>query len=124
MEQKLGYNGNYGLELIMDLKGCDLSDLSKEKLRTYFVQLADRIKMVRYGEPIYWEEHSDIPHLRGISAIQFIQTSNFVCHPLPLLNAVYLNVFSCKAFDVEDALRFSMKFWEAKSEHHPVVTPV
>ena len=124
MEQKLGYNGNYGLELIMDLKGCDLSDLSKEKLRTFFVELADRIDMVRYGEPIYWEDHSDIPHLRGISAIQFIQTSNFVCHPLPLLNAVYLNVFSCKTFDVDDALKFCMDYWGAKSENHTVVARV
>jgi len=123
-EQQLGYKGNYGLELIIDLKGCDLSDLSREKLTTFFVQLADRIKMIRHGDPIFWEDHSDIPHLRGISAIQFIQTSNFVCHPLPMLNAVYLNVFSCKEFDTDDTLRFCMEYWGAKSENHAVLTRV
>lgn len=116
-----GYKGGYGLELIIDLKGCDLSDLSKEKLGRFFVELCDRIKMVRYGEPIFWEDHSDIPHLRGTSGVQFIQTSNIVCHPLPILNAVYINVFSCKEFDTEDALKFCVDFWGAKTETHTVV---
>jgi S-adenosylmethionine decarboxylase len=99
MKQKLGYKGNYGLELIVDMRGCDLSDLSKKKLRDFFIKLARRIKMIRHGEPMYWEDKSNKPHLYGISAIQFIRTSNFVCHSLPLLNAVYLNIFSCKNFD-------------------------
>jgi len=119
--QNYGYKGGYGLELIIDLKECDLSDLSKEKLSDFFVKLCDRIKMVRYGEPLFWEDHSEIPHLRGVSAIQFIQTSNIVCHPLPMLNAVYLNIFSCKEFDTEDALKFCVEFWKAGSETHTVV---
>lgn len=118
---EFGYKGGYGLELIADLHGCDLSDLSKEKLGKFFVELCDRIKMVRHGEPIFWEDHSDIPHLRGTSGIQFIETSNIVCHPLPMLKAVYLNVFSCKEFDTDDALKFCVEFWGAKSENHTVV---
>lgn len=122
MEQsEFGYKGGYGLELIMDLKGCDLSGLSKEKLTSFFIELCDRIKMVRHGDPIFWEDHSGIPHLEGVSGIQFIQTSNVVCHPLPILNAVYLNVFSCKEFDTDDALKFCMEFWGATSENHTVV---
>ena len=92
--QSFGYKGNYGLELIMDLKGCDLSDLSKEKLARFMIELCDLIKMKRHGEPIFWEDDSNIPHLHGTSAIQLIETSNIVCHPLPLLKAVYLNVFN------------------------------
>ena len=120
-EQKLGYNGNYGLELIMDLKDCDLSDLSSEKLSRFFVELCDRVDMVRHGDPMFWEDHSDIPHLNGISAIQFIETSNVVCHALPLLKAVYLNLFSCKEFDPDDTLKFCLEFWKASSENHTVV---
>lgn len=120
-EEVLGYNGGYGLEMIIDLKGCDLSDLSREKLHQFFVELCDRIKMVRHGEPFYWEDDSDIPHLRGISGFQFIRTSNVVCHPLPILSAVYLNIFSCKEFDTDDALKYCMEFWGASSEVHTVV---
>lgn len=118
---QLGYKGNYGLELIVDMKGCDLSDLTRDKLRQFFIQLCERIDMTRHGEPIFWEDQSDTPHLHGISGFQFIETSNIVCHPLPLLRAVYLNIFSCKEFDADGALKFCMKFWGATSETHTVV---
>lgn len=123
-KQQFGYKGNYGLELIMDLKGCNLGDLSKEKLERFFIELCDRIKMTRHGEPVFWEDHSGIPHLHGVSGIQFIETSNIVCHPLPVLKAVYLNIFSCKEFNIEDALKFCMDFWGATSENHTVITRV
>lgn len=78
--------------------------------------------MVRHGEPLFWEDRSGIPHLHATSAIQFIQTSNVVAHPLPMLNAVYLNIFSCKPFDTEQAKRFSVEFWRAESVDYTVVT--
>ena len=34
-EEKFGYKGNYGLELIIDLKGCNLSDLDQKKLHKF-----------------------------------------------------------------------------------------
>lgn len=112
----------YGLELIIDLKGCKLENLTKEKLQEFFIALCDRIDMKRHGDPLFWEDWSGVPHLHGISAIQFIETSNVVCHCLPLLNAVYLNIFSCKEFNAHDALTFSKEYWKAKSEVHTVVT--
>jgi S-adenosylmethionine decarboxylase len=112
----------YGLELLLDLKECDLSDLSREKLTAYFMRLCDLIGMKRHGEPVFWEDHSGLPHLHGLSAIQFIETSNVVCHALPLLRAVYLNIFSCKTFDTETAQRFSVEFWKAESAVFTAVT--
>ncbi len=123
-KSQFGYKGNYGLELIIDMKGCDLSDLSKDKLKRFFIELCDRINMTRHGDPVFWEDQSDIPHLKGISGFQFIETSNIVCHPLPLLKAVYLNIFSCKEFDTDDALKFCKKYWGATSATHTVVTRI
>jgi len=120
-KRKFGYKGNYGLELAMDLKKCDLSDLSEEKMSRFFIELCDRINMVRHGIPLFWEDHSEEPHLNGISGIQFIETSNVVCHALPLLNAVYINLFSCKEFDPEDALKFCKNYWKASSDNHTVL---
>ncbi len=71
--------------------------------------------MKRHGEPLFWEDDSDIPHLHRISAVQFIETSTIVCHPLPLLKAVYVNVFSCKEFDTELAKRYCAEYWNASS---------
>src|SRR3989338_5928466 len=124
IKPQFGYKGNYGLELIIDMKGCDLSDLSRDKLQRFFIELCDLINMTRHGNPIFWEDQSGIPHLNGISGFQFIETSNVVCHPLPLLKAVYLNIFSCKEFDTDKALNFCKKYWGATSENHTVVTRV
>ncbi|OHB09951.1 MAG: hypothetical protein A3G05_01365 [Candidatus Zambryskibacteria bacterium RIFCSPLOWO2_12_FULL_45_14] len=121
---EFGYKGNYGLEEIIDLKGCDLSDLDRPKLSKFFIDLCDLIKMKRHGDPVFWEDTSNIPHLRGVSGFQFIETSNVVCHPLPLLNAVYINIFSCKEFDTDKALNFCKKYWGAISETHTVIARV
>jgi S-adenosylmethionine decarboxylase len=111
----------YGLELLLDLKGCDLSDCSRERLTDYFIRLCDLIGMRRHGEPLFWVDHSRVPHLHGLSAIQFIETSNIVCHALPLLKAVYLNIFSCRRFDTEEARKFSVDFWKAESIQSTIV---
>jgi|SRR3989338_690501 len=112
----------YGKELIVDLHGCDLEGLvNKEKLTEFFVTLCDKIDMKRHGEPLFWEDDSDIPHLHGVSAMQFIETSTIVCHPLPMLHSVYVNIFSCKEFDKNVALEFCKVFWRAKKEVHTLV---
>jgi S-adenosylmethionine decarboxylase len=112
----------YGIELLLDLKGCDLSDLSPKKLEDYIARLCDLIRMKRHGEPLFWEDNSGIPHLHGVSAIQFIETSNVVCHPLPMLKAVYVNVFSCKEFDIDAAEWISVEYWRADAVVYTVVT--
>lgn len=112
----------YGLELIIDLKKCDFNKATREDLLKFFIDLCEQINMKRHGDPLFWEDWSRTPHLHGISAIQFIETSNVVCHWLPLLKAVYLNIFSCKEFDINTALEFSKKYWKAKLEVHTVIT--
>lgn len=112
----------YGLELLLDLKDCDLEDLSRQKIADYFIRLSDLIGMRRHGEPVFWEDHSGLAHLHGLSGLQFIETSNLVCHALPLLKAVYLNIFSCRDFPIEAAKQFSQDFWKADSVVYTVVT--
>ena len=51
------------------------------------------------------------PHLNGISAVQFISTSNFTIHTLTDLKAVYLNIFTCKDFDVNRAVHFTRNYF-------------
>jgi len=51
------------------------------------------------------------PHLKGISVIQFITTSNITIHTLDVLGKVFINIFSCKNFDTYKAATFSEKFF-------------
>lgn len=113
---------HYGTELLLDIHGCDLADDSTDRLCDYFRKLCELIKMTRVGEPHVWIENSDVPHLKGKSGVQFIMTSNVVCHTLPLLGEVYVNIFSCKEFDPEAAKQFSIDFWKGESGTSTVVT--
>ncbi len=123
-EEQFGYKGNYGMELIADIRGCDFSGLTQKTLGDFLIALVEHVKMVRHGEPLMWEDHSGIPHLDGISAIQFIETSNVVCHALNLTSTMYLNLFSCREFDPESALKFTMEYWKATDENHTVIARV
>ena len=111
---------NYGKELILDLHDCNVKRFKRPVIRRFFRELCNLIDMKRcelfwwddYGVPT--EERQTKPHLKGISAVQFIMTSNITIHTLDLLGSVYLNVFSCKNFDVRKVAIFSRKYFEGK----------
>jgi len=107
----------YGYELIMDLHGCNASKFTREDLTKFFVELCELIKMQRcelhfwddIGVPV--EEQQTSPHTKGTSAVQFILTSSIVIHTLDLMEAVYINIFSCSSFDEKAALEFTKEWF-------------
>ena len=116
MTKTLTNGETYGKELILDLHNCDATRFNKMSLDKFFVDLAELTDMELCKR--YWwtmdecpPEWRDIPHLNGISAVQFISTSNFTIHTLTDLKAVYLNIFTCKDFDVFEAVYFTRQFF-------------
>jgi S-adenosylmethionine/arginine decarboxylase-like enzyme len=103
----------YGKELIMDMHGCDVSKFTEANIRKYLKELCVLIDMKRYGDPVFWHDYSETPHLKGVSVMQFISTSDIVIHALDLLQTVLINIFSCKDFDIKLATDFSKKFFGA-----------
>ncbi len=111
----------YGYELILDLHGCNAATFTREHLNLYFNELCERIDMQR-AEVHYWDdvgvptdERQTSPQTKGTSAVCFILTSTIVVHTLELLSAVYVNIFSCKAFDPDVATEFTKEWFEAGS---------
>ena len=110
----------YGFELILDLHGCDVSTFNRESLRAYFEKICAAIDMKR--EDLHFWDYDGVPeeelpteaHLLGSSAVQFIETSNIVVHTLHLLEAVYVNIFSCKGYDKEIAEEVTREWFGAK----------
>lgn len=109
----------YGFELIMDLHGCDVSTFNRASLDGYFDKLCKAIKMQKC-ERYFWddvglpeEEKQTSPRTKGSSAVQFILTSSIVIHTLDLLEAVYVNIFSCKEFDRKVAEKITKEWFGA-----------
>lgn len=107
----------YGFELILDLHGCNVSAFSRPSLEGYFIKVCEAIDMERC-ELYFWddegvppEEQQTAPHTKGISAVQFILTSSIVIHTLEFLEAAYVNIFSCKAFDREVAEKLTKEWF-------------
>jgi len=113
----------YGLELIMDLKGCDISTFTRESIGKYFDELCKLINMEQ-GDRHFWddeglppEECQTNPKTCGVSAVQFILTSTVVVHTLTKLGDVYVNIFSCKEFNINNAEDFTKSWFKAKTCH-------
>jgi len=111
---------DYGKELVLDLHNCNAKKFTRTALEKFFKELCTEIDMKRC-ELVWWDDHGlppeecqTEPHLKGISAVQFIMTSNITIHTLELLGNVYLNIFSCKEFDAGKASVFSQRFFEGK----------
>ena len=117
----------YGLELILDLHGCDSSRFTRSSLKDFFREICELIDM----EPCelhFWddvgvplEEQQTDPKTKGTSAVQFILTSTIVVHTLDLMQTVYVNIFSCKAFDTDEAARFTANWFSASDWTSSVV---
>lgn len=109
----------YGYELIMDLHGCDVSRFNRRSIEEYMETVCEAIGMVRQ-DLHFWDykhlpphERPKEPHLLGTSAVQFISTSNIVIHTLDKLEAVYVNIFTCKPFDSEVAEKLTRQWFAA-----------
>ena len=117
----------YGKELILDLHGCDSAKFNRQDLQDYFEGLCELIDMERC-DLHFWDdvglakdERQVDPKTKGTSAVQFILTSTIVIHTLDLMDAAYVNVFSCKPFDADEAAAFTAKWFDSSDWKATVV---
>lgn len=116
---EINISGYYGVELILDLHECDEKRFNRPDLATFCRQLCELIDMERC-DLYFWddvgvpaEERQTDPKTKGTSAVQFILTSTIVIHTLDLMKAAYINIFSCKEFDTDEAGQFTAKWFES-----------
>lgn len=107
----------YGKEMIVDLHNCAVETFNRKSIEIYFNKLCALIDM-EACDLHFWDdvgvpenEKQTDPKTKGTSAVQFIITSNITIHTLDELARVYVNLFSCKEFDVDIAAKFTMEFF-------------
>jgi S-adenosylmethionine decarboxylase len=105
----------YGMELILDLYGCDLKKISDgDHIKKYLVELCDNvIEMKRFGESFVEHFGHENPITAGYSMVQLIETSNVSGHFSEHKKTAYVNIFSCKWFDMEKAAEFTKEWFGA-----------
>ena len=117
----------YGDELILDLHGCNPAKFNRLDIERYFEKLCELIKMERcdlhFWDDVGVAEHECQAHqkTKGTSAVQFILTSTIVIHTLDLMNTVYVNIFSCKDFNTDEAAKFTAKWFDSNDWNATVI---
>lgn len=91
----------WGFHLALDCKSCNKDKISNKEFIAMFtkhiIEIAD---MVPYGDP-------QIEYLlagtdnAGYSVLQMITTSNFTAHFIDESGDAYVDLFSCKEFDIQ-----------------------
>jgi len=107
----------YGMEVILDLKNCDPATFNRQSLHNYFIHLCRVIDM-EMCDVHYWDDvgvpekdRQTNPKTKGTSAVCFILTSSIVVHTLDDLKTVYINIFSCKEFEPNEAVKVSTQWF-------------
>jgi S-adenosylmethionine/arginine decarboxylase-like enzyme len=122
----------WGLHTAIDLYDCDLAVMTDpDALRRFAADLVDLLDMEAYGPPIVeffgcgtWKpgdpEHEK-PDTAGYTLVQLIQTSSITGHFADGLRRIFLDVFSCKAYDPAVVVEFSRTFFHAGETAHKVL---
>ena len=105
----------WGLEVSLDIHGCNGKIDNAEAVKNYVVELCELIKMKRYGPCLVERFGAPGTDLEGLSMFQFIETSCISGHFSPSTNSAYINVFSCADFDPDVVKKFTEKYYGAKA---------
>ena len=111
----------WGHHLILDCKsGSKKLIRDKQNLKNFVDELVNRIDMVAVGEPIIKFLASNAVDKAGYSLVQLIETSSIVGHFINSSGDFYLDVFSCKEFEIEKVIECVDEFFsplETKSRY-------
>ncbi len=110
----------WGFSTVLDLKKCNYKVQNKDDIKDYVYQLCDLIDMRRFG-PCYIHKFGN-GNKEGYSMLQLIETSNITGHFTEQDNSAFIDIFSCKPYDVLELENFTKKFFEAQS-YVSITTP-
>jgi S-adenosylmethionine/arginine decarboxylase-like enzyme len=91
----------WGYHLILDCRGGDVGAVrDRRTILAWVRRLVDRIDMKAYGEPVCEHFATHDPEAAGYSLVQLIETSSITGHFVDRTGDAYIDVFSCKGFDI------------------------
>lgn len=108
----------WGYHLIINASKCDSNAIrSKYTISKFVSKLVKDIDMVAYGPPKIVMFGSG--NKKGYTLVQLIETSNITAHFVEETNDIYLDIFSCKKFKIQDVLKvFNEYFKPQKINKH------
>ncbi len=106
----------YGPHLMLDLNGCNpeiLNDL--DVCYRLLDELPLLIGMTKITRPYVFRYEGSAEGDDGITGVVIIAESHISIHTYPQKNFVFVDLFSCKPFDVEKAQKHIINYFQSKS---------
>lgn len=112
----------WGQHLVMNLAECRKCLITNPvRLNFYAMVLTEKIGMKAYGEPLVEHFAEENPEAAGYTLVQLIETSAITGHFVDETGDAYIDIFSCKEFDVDVVLKFTKKYFEPQEINYLVL---
>lgn len=102
----------WGYHLIIDACGCNNNCKSGDALTAWVQELVELIDMVAYGKPMVEHFAKHDPLKAGYTLVQMIETSAITAHFVDLNGGAYIDIFSCKPFNVRTVMEHFVEYFD------------
>jgi len=115
MEMIEGRREAFGPHLMMDLTQCNPDKLSDYDFIFHTLNdLPEKIGMTKITQPYVFPYSGLIPEDKGITGVVVIAESHISIHTFQEKDYVFVDLFSCKDFDVDFAADYIVNAFESK----------
>ena len=105
----------FGPHITLDLKGCPKDILSNYQLHfDYLKNIPELIQMTPITQPYVFPYEGLVPEDKGITGIVIIAESHISVHSFEDKGYCFIDIFSCKPFDYERAIRLAKEIFQPK----------
>lgn len=106
----------FGPHVTIDLIGCPKEILSDYELHfNYLKMLPGLIQMTPITQPYVFPYSGLVPEDRGITGIVIIAESHLSIHSFEDKGYSFIDIFSCKGFDVEKAIEITLSTFKPQT---------
>ncbi len=107
----------FGQHLMLDGYGCNREKLADMELLYNFLDTyPSEMKMTKVIPPYVFSCEGKKPENWGYSGFVIIAESHISIHTFPEKNYLSLDIFSCKAFDIQKAIKHVVELFEIKEK--------
>ncbi|MGQ9499947.1 MAG: adenosylmethionine decarboxylase [Dissulfurimicrobium sp.] len=105
----------FGQHLMMDGYGCDQEKLKDiDGIYDFLSRYPEEINMTKIMPPYVFKYSGRVPEDWGISGFVLIAESHISIHTFPEKMYLSLDIFSCKAFDAQAAIKYITSLFDIK----------